>query len=109
MEHYQTMTDKSLPAHTHVASAQANDGAVKVAWRPMWLRAEEVDSSLIQDMLCSLEERLNDIPMPAMDFWWRADTEVAVLDYSQSYHLCLLPACKVCQATSSGMERPSLA
>lgn len=58
---------------------------------------EDLDEDMVDSFMEHMERRLSFIPLPACDFWWRADTGEAILDYSLAYHLCSLIGCIVCE------------
>lgn len=91
------LSDGALPLHTYARDVQVHMGHISVVWQPQWVEMEDLDEDMVDSFMEHMERRLSFIPLPACDFWWRADTGEAILDYSLAYHLCSLIGCIVCE------------
>lgn len=97
---FERMTNGSLPMHTYACAVRLCKSHVHVAWRPQWIAVEETDAAMVTSLFNRIGYRLDQLPLPEIDFLWRAETEEAILDYSSAYHLCSIEQCTSCRETS---------
>lgn len=98
-EEFHFLSIGRLPPHTFVQSSQVFKDGFRVIWRPQWVGLGDIREDVVTMFFQRVAPRLEQIRFPMNDFWWRANVGEAIVDYTMSYHLCLMNDCALCRST----------